>query len=70
VLRRTLTEDEMVEILEDIARESGNAAARIAAIKTLREMANGEQPTEGGFDALDDELASRRHGRTKTTKTA
>jgi hypothetical protein len=46
--RRTfeLTELEMVEILKAIAREGGNAAARIAAIKELRAMASGQAPVE------------------------
>lgn len=39
-----LTEVEMVEILKAIARDGGNAAARIAAIKELRAMASGEKP--------------------------
>jgi hypothetical protein len=50
----------MIEILEEIARESSNAAARIAAIKTLVEMRR-ERPSRSGFDALD-ELATRRKG--------
>jgi hypothetical protein len=36
-----LTEAEMVEILKEIARDGSNAAARIAAIKQLREMGHG-----------------------------
>jgi hypothetical protein len=40
----TLTEAEMVEILEDLARNSRSATARIAAIKALREIRGGEQP--------------------------
>jgi hypothetical protein len=61
-----LTEAEMVEILKSIAREGQNAAARIAAIKQLREMGVGhgaEQPE--GFEALDagDEVAARRRNR-------
>ena len=56
---RTLTEQDMVDILEDIARNGGNAAARIAAIKVLREMDAGEKPPAAGFEALD-ELAPRR----------
>jgi hypothetical protein len=48
----------MVDILEEIARSGGNAAARIAAIKALREMANGDIPDDE-FAALD-ELAPRR----------
>jgi hypothetical protein len=39
-----LTETEMLEILKAIARDGGNAAARIAAIKELRAMARGEAP--------------------------
>ena len=41
-----LTQDEMVEILEGIARESNNAAARIAAIKTLMQIAPPEPDTD------------------------
>lgn len=56
-----LSEDEMVDILEDIARNGGNAAARIAAIKALREMDAGKPPGSG-FDDLDgpDDLTARR----------
>ena len=43
---RTLSDQDMVDILEDIARNSGNAAARIAAIKTLRELDAGERPQQ------------------------
>jgi hypothetical protein len=56
---RSLDEQEMIDILEDIARNGGNAAARIAAIKVLREMDSGEKPPAAGFEALD-ELAPRR----------
>ena len=41
-----LTQEEMLEILKGIAREGGNAAARIAAIKELRAIQRGEQPVE------------------------
>jgi len=41
-----LTETEMREILKTIARDGGNAAARIAAIKELRAMARGELPVQ------------------------
>jgi len=41
-----LTEAEMLEILKAIARDGGNAAARIAAIKELRAMARGELPVQ------------------------
>ena len=42
----TLTREEMIEILEGIARESNNAAARIAAIKTLMQIAPPEPDTD------------------------
>lgn len=48
-----LTEEEMVEILEDIARHGTNQAAQIAAIKTLREIRRGEKPPADGFAELD-----------------
>jgi len=54
----TLTRDEMVDILEEIAREGTNAAARIAAIKTVIEIAP-EEPATGIWKELD-ELAPRR----------
>ena len=54
----TLTHQEMIEILEGIARESNNAAARIAAIKTLMEIAPPE-PDDRIWAELD-ELAPRR----------
>jgi hypothetical protein len=41
-----LTDLEMVEILKAIARDGGNAAARIAAIKELRAINLGEKPVE------------------------
>jgi hypothetical protein len=47
-----LTEEEMVEILKLIAREGGNAAARIAAIKELRAFAQGEKPAEDSVAKL------------------
>ena len=59
----TLMREEMVEILEGIARESTNAAARIAAIKALMEIAPRE-PGAGLWAGLD-ELAPRRNYRTK-----
>jgi hypothetical protein len=54
----TMTRDEMVEILEEIAREGTNAAARIAAIKTLMEIAPPEPDTDIWAEL--DELAPRR----------
>jgi hypothetical protein len=65
-MKRTLTEQDMVDILEDIAQNAGNAAARIAAIKALREMDAGA-PAASGFEALD-ELAPKRVLRTKAPK--
>jgi hypothetical protein len=62
-MQRTLSEQDMVDILEDIAKNAGNAAARIAAIKALREMDAGA-PAESGFEALD-ELAPKRVMRSK-----
>jgi hypothetical protein len=47
-----LTEVEMVEILKLIAREGGNAAARIAAIKELRAIARGEKPADQTIQGL------------------
>jgi hypothetical protein len=60
----TLTREEMIDILEGIARDSGNAAARIAAIKQLNEMVPPPSP-KSGFEELDgdDELAARRQTR-------
>ena len=54
----TLTREEMVDILEEIAREGTNAAARIAAIKALMEIAPPE-PDDPIWKELD-ELAPRR----------
>lgn len=51
---RTLTDQEMVDILEDIARNANNSAARIAAIKTLREIDAGQATTAEGFAGLFD----------------
>ena len=49
---RSLSDQEMVDILEDIARNGRNAAARIAAIKTLREIDAGVSPTSEAFEGL------------------
>ena len=54
----TLTREEMIEILEGIAREGTNAAARIAAIKALQEIAP-QEPDDPIWKELD-ELAPRR----------
>ena len=54
----TVTREEIVEILEGIARESNNAAARIAAIKALMEIAPPEPDTDIWKEL--DELAPRR----------
>ena len=60
----TLSHDEMVAILEEIARDSSNAAARIAAIKALREIDDGTPKQGDGFAELD-QLARRRDRRTE-----
>lgn len=59
-MKRTLTDQEMVDILEDIARNANNAAARIAAIKVLRDIAAGE-PVGDAFSALDGPVARSGH---------
>lgn len=57
----SLSDQEMIDILEEIAREGSNAAARIAAIRQLREMKNGVEPAESGFAKLYEvETASKR----------
>ena len=53
-----LTLEEMIEILEEIARQGTNAAARIAAIKTLMEIAPPEPDTDIWAEL--DQLAPRR----------
>jgi len=40
--------------LKDLARTSTNGAARIAAIKTLREIRSGDLPAAEGFEGLYD----------------
>lgn len=55
---RTLSEQEMINILEDIARNGRNAAARIAAIKTLREIDAKDAPVAEGFAKLYDVKAA------------
>lgn len=55
-----LSEDEQLDILEDLARNSQSATARIQAIKLLRDIDAGEVSPAEGFGELD-ELASRRH---------
>lgn len=47
-----LTQDEMIEILKGIARDGGNAAARIAAIKELRSISRGEKPAQDAVQGL------------------
>ena len=59
----TLTLEEMIEILEGIAREGTNAAARIAAIKTLMEIAPPEPDTDIWAEL--DQLAPRHNRRTE-----
>ena len=46
-----LDRDEMIEILEDIARNSRSAVGRIQAIKVLRTV-EGERPERSAFDDL------------------
>jgi hypothetical protein len=53
-VERTLSEQEMIDILEDIARTGRNAAAKIAAIKELRAMGRGEKSSEASVAELYD----------------
>ena len=53
-MERSLSDQEMVTILEQIARDPSNKAAQIAAIKTLREItgqAEDSKPQPGVMDA-------------------
>jgi hypothetical protein len=59
-----LDHQEMRDILEDIARHSESAIARIQAIKVLRTL-DAEMPSAGAFDELDNELATRRKQKEK-----
>jgi hypothetical protein len=52
-----LAEPEMIEILEDLARNSQSATARIQAIKTLRAIHGREEPEES--DSVMDAPARR-----------
>jgi ABC-type polar amino acid transport system ATPase subunit len=52
VPNRTLDDQEMIDILEEIARSGSNQAARIAAIKTLREIDSGSVSVDKGFEGL------------------
>lgn len=56
----TLTTDEAIQILEDIARTGNNAAARIAAIKQLEAMRSEAEITNDDEELYPDELAARR----------
>jgi hypothetical protein len=38
-MERTLSDQDLLDILEDVARNLGNAAARIAAVKQLMALA-------------------------------
>ena len=51
-----LSDEEMIDILEDLARNSGSATARIQAIKVLREIRENEsgQVPVGSFARLYD----------------
>ena len=54
-----LTRDDRIAILEELARdENVNPRERIAAIRLLEEIRQGEEPS-GGFEDLD-EVARRR----------
>lgn len=59
---RTLDEQEMINILEQLARDGSNGAARIAALKMLREIDAGEKPADDEFAALDELAPRRAHG--------
>src|SRR5262245_4496250 len=48
----SLDRNEAIEILEEIARKSQNAAARIAAIKQLEDMRRDEEQVPEGFESL------------------
>jgi hypothetical protein len=48
-----LDREEAIAILEEIARNAKNQAARIAAIKQLEDMKRGEELPQGDFAALD-----------------
>lgn len=48
----TLDRAEAIQILEDIARNGSNGAARIAAIKQLEEMRSNEDQEPEGFEGL------------------
>ena len=52
----------MVAILEEIARDSQNAAARIAAIKALREIGDGKPPNDAFADLDAHRRARKRTG--------
>jgi hypothetical protein len=52
--RFTLSEQDMIEILEDIAQNGNNAAARIAAIKQLREIRGSGSVQPDEFERLYD----------------
>ena len=47
-----MDEEEMVAILEEIARGSSNQSARIQAMKMLREIRGGEKSGSEGFEGL------------------
>jgi hypothetical protein len=50
-----MTEQEMIDILEDLVRNSSSATARIQAIKTLRMIqADKEEPAEASVSAFDE----------------
>jgi ribosomal protein L19E len=62
--------DEMIKILEEIARDKRNRNAQVSAIRALRQLAELEEEGEipqTAFDDLDAELKNsewrKRHGR-------
>jgi hypothetical protein len=48
----SLSEQESIDILQDLARNSSSATARIQAIKLLREIRSGETSPADGFATL------------------
>lgn len=63
----TLGRDEVIEILEGLAREGG-PSSKIQAIRLLRDMAHADEgPDAGEFDNLDgeDEVAQKRRAKVR-----
>jgi len=51
-MKFTLSEQELIDKLEEIARDDRNRAAQLAAIKQLRSIRNGDVPEEQGPPSL------------------